>query len=100
MLFLLLLLISFYLVISRNDYQRHRFGDGLMELSGGIDAQRMEVARFFDLVRDNKELAAENTRLREELITARRMLRTYSGQILADSLRMTIADSLFAANTY
>ncbi len=66
-LFLLLEIVSFYLVVSFNSYQRASWISSSSKVSGGLYRSFSNVSQYLMLQQINEELANENTYLRNQL---------------------------------
>ena len=67
MLFVLLEVVSLFLFITNSSYQRAAFFNSANAYAGVVLARRTEVADYFQLANLNKQLLAENARLRQRL---------------------------------
>ena len=65
--FSLLEIISLFLFVTNNSYQRAAFFNSANAYAGTILARRKQVLDYFQLVELNKKLAAENAALRQQL---------------------------------
>ena len=63
----LLEIISLYLFITNNSYQRAAFFNSANSYAGMVLARRTQVADYFHLAEMNQQLAAENATLRQQL---------------------------------
>jgi len=68
--FLILELICISLIVSNNDYQRSAYLKSSSSLIGSITESSDNVGEYFGLKRVNRELAEENARLRELLLSS------------------------------
>ncbi|OEK06805.1 rod shape-determining protein MreC [Roseivirga misakiensis] len=89
--FLCLELLCIALIVSNNDYQRSAYINSSSNFVGGITATSDNIGDYFSLKRVNKELAEENARLREELLSTKR--------VTIDSLDRIIIET-DSTNTY
>ena len=67
MLFVLLEVVSLFLFVTSSSYQRAAFFNSANAYAGIVLARRTEVADYFRLVDLNKQLLADNARLRQRL---------------------------------
>jgi rod shape-determining protein MreC len=67
LLFLLLEIVSFYLVVNFNSYQRASWISSSSNLSGGVYRSFSDASQYLKLQQINEELANENTYLRSQL---------------------------------
>lgn len=95
-LFLLLEGIALYLVVRTNDWQRHRVGDTLLEVSGSISEARNQVTGYFDLQETNRRLQADYDSLRQSYAARIQELDRLRGLLVVDSLSQAFVDSLLA----
>ncbi|WP_071885790.1 rod shape-determining protein MreC [Hymenobacter sedentarius] len=63
----LLEIISLYLFVTNNSYQRAAFFNSANSYAGQVLAKRTQVADYFHLAEMNKQLATENAALRQQL---------------------------------
>ena len=63
----LLEIISLYLFITNNSYQRAAFFNSANSYAGQVLARRTQIADYFHLVEMNQQLVAENATLRQQL---------------------------------
>lgn len=68
LLFLLLFSIALALTIQSHSYHRSKFINSANALSGGVYGTVNSIDKYFDLENENKLLAEENKRLREQLL--------------------------------
>ena len=66
----LLEIISLYLFITNNSYQRAAFFNSANSYAGQVLARRTQVTDYFHLAEMNQQLAAENAALRQQLYPA------------------------------
>ena len=66
--FLLLEIICIWLIVANNNYQKTVYLNTASGVIGGITESQDEISDYFTLGRVNKELAAENARLRQLLL--------------------------------
>ena len=66
----LLEIISLYLFVTSNSYQRAAFLNSANAYAGQVLARRTQVADYFHLAEVNQQLAAENAALRQQLYPA------------------------------
>lgn len=93
--------IALYMIIRLNDHQRHQAGDALLEVTSSFYEQRSGINRYFHLGRDNEELMAENTRLRKQLLEARKEISQLLAGIGEDSLsEIILVDSIRQSDLY
>jgi len=67
LLFILLEVVAFSLLLSRNDYHNSKFLHSYSGVTGSMLSKRAAVSDYFSLNRTNKELATENAQLRSTL---------------------------------
>ncbi len=67
LLFLLLEIVSFYMVVNYNSYQRASWISSSNSVSGGVYRSFSDVTQYLQLKQINEELAKENTYLRSQL---------------------------------
>ncbi len=65
LLFLILQIISFFLIFSYNSFQKATFLSSTNGIVGGVAKKSSEVSEFFNLKEINQRLVEENTRLKE-----------------------------------
>lgn len=67
--FLLFELICIWLIVRHNDYQRSSFANATSDLVGSVNETSDNITDYFKLRKVNKELAAENARLRSLVLS-------------------------------
>ncbi len=67
--FLLFELICVWLIVRHNDYQRSSFSNATADVVGSVNETSDNIADYFSLKKVNKELAAENARLRSLILS-------------------------------
>lgn len=95
LLFLLLEGIAFSLIVSRNDLQRQRFGNGMMVYAVRMQAWRSSVNEFLNLREENRRLAEHNRQLMEQVDLYKKRWQAYQGLATRDSsVRQVLGDTL------
>ena len=87
--FLVLQLISFFLIVNYNRTQRSIFINSSNNISGSLNAQFTDFSSYFSLKEENEKLLQENTDLRNKF------LKNYKQKIV---LEKDILDSLYVQN--
>ena len=72
--FLLLQFISLFLIINNHSYHRSKFISSANSITGGIYEKRKSVSDYLDLNIQNKSLAEENVKLKNEIAILRSQL--------------------------
>ncbi|CAL2083681.1 rod shape-determining protein MreC [Tenacibaculum sp. 190524A05c] len=72
--FLLLQFISLFLIINNHSYHRSKFISSANNITGGIYEKRKSVSDYLDLNIQNKSLAEENVKLKNEIAILRSRL--------------------------
>ena len=87
----LLEILSLYLFITSNSYQRAAFFNSANTYAGTVLARRTQILDYFHLAQMNQQLAAENAALRQQLYPADSVRREADSVVLpparTDSLK-------------
>ena len=102
LLFLLLFILSFFLIIQSHSYHRSKFINSANFLTGGVYESVNNIGHYFKLNEENKVLLEENNRLKSVLFNADG--NTETDTVISDSYRLissqVIKNSYASTNNY
>ncbi len=84
--FLLLQLISLFLIINNHSFHRSKFISSANSISGGIYKNRKSVTDYLNLTEQNKALVKENTYLRNAIALLNSKLDTIANHLVLDTI--------------
>lgn len=102
--FLLLQLISLFLIINNHSFHRSKFISSANSISGGIYKNRKSVTDYLNLTEQNKALVKENTYLRNAIALLKSKLDTTTNHLVLDTIEYNqqyqYIDGIITKNEY
>ncbi|MCH2034859.1 MAG: rod shape-determining protein MreC [Tenacibaculum sp.] len=102
--FLLLQLISLFLIINNHSFHRSKFISSANSISGGIYKNRKSVTDYLNLTEQNKALVKENTYLRNAIALLKSKLDTTANHLVLDTIEYNqqyqYIDGIITKNEY
>lgn len=102
--FLLLQLISLFLIINNHSFHRSKFISSANSISGGIYKNRKSVTDYLNLTEQNKALVKENTYLRNAIALLKSKLDTTANHSVLDTIEYNqqyqYIDGIITKNEY
>lgn len=102
--FLLLQLISLFLIINNHSFHRSKFISSANSISGGIYKNRKSVTDYLNLTEQNKALVKENTYLRNAIALLKSKLDTIANHLVLDTIEYNqqyqYIDGIITKNEY
>lgn len=92
-LWIALQVLSFWLIVTFNDAQRHTMGDTILALSGSIQEKRAGLTSYFNLTKANEELQAENIELHQNITKLKNQLEFLKDELNPDSSKIAVFDT-------